>query len=225
MEDNTLVALGWHTWHDGRGQEDGDYTCGLTLLDDDLQVLNSTLLSEHSFTDYNFPDRRTELLGMAVVLSDNQTSLFVAYSGSSHAFICEMRVPDLNVIRTRPLPDDWRGGQMLSFQWERENSSISSLLLIDSRGSVLVFDAETLVQIEDGALPQPYVASLQPDFEGDGDPELLTLSRDRLTYYSIAPLAAPPSSLIPYPSSIIPYLLLVDTCRVRRPPRNTQPWS
>lgn len=179
----------------------------MTLFDADLSIVNSIELAEHSFFPidgpWGPPDRRPELLGMTVVQTEDQTSQFVAYSDSSHAYICEMSVPDLDVIQTRSLPDDWQGGQMLSLQWERENSLTSSLLLIDSRGTVLVFDAETLFQIGDGALPQPYVASLQTDFDGDGDPELITLARDRLTCYSIAPLAAPHDRFVLQPSSLI----------------------
>ncbi|NQU04488.1 MAG: T9SS type A sorting domain-containing protein, partial [Calditrichaeota bacterium] len=203
VDDNTLVALGWHTWEDGHAQDYGDYTCGLTLLDANLQEVNSLTFAEYSFINDNHPDRRPELLGMAVVQSDDQPSIFVAYSDSSHAFICEMSVPDLDVIRTRALPDNWRGGQMLSLKWEGENLSISNLLLIDSQGSVLVFDPETLVQIEDGSLPEPYVASLQTDIDGDGNPELVTLTRDRLTCYSIAPLATPQDQSTQCPTSLI----------------------
>ncbi|MDP8237721.1 MAG: T9SS type A sorting domain-containing protein [Candidatus Hatepunaea meridiana] len=202
-EDNTIIATGWHTWQeDIRREFSGNYTCGVTLLNADLSIVNSLELAEYSFSDdmgsYT-PDRRPELLGMTVVQSDDQISLFVAYSDSSHAFISEMSVPDLDVIRTRALPDGWRGGQMLSFQWE----TLSNLLLIDSQGNVLVFDSETLFQIGDGALPQPYVASIQTDFEGDGDPELVTLSRDRLVCYSIAPLVAPYDRFVLHPSSLI----------------------
>jgi len=205
-DNRTRIALGWHRWYDERGGG-GEYNCNLTLFDADLSTVNSVTLAEHSFMPaqgpWSPPDRRPELLGMKVVVLGDGPSLFVANSDTSHAFLCEMSVSDLDVIQTRALPDDWRSGQMLSFQWEREDLSISILLLIDSQGSVLVFDAETLVQIGDGALPQPYVGSLQTDFDGDGDPELVTLARNRLVCYSIAPLTTPHDHFIPHPSSFI----------------------
>jgi hypothetical protein len=90
---------------------------------------------------------------------------------------------------------------MLCFKWEDVNAS--NLLLIDSRGNVLVFDSGTLTQIESGNLPGPYVASVKTDFEDDGNQELLTLTRGRLICYSISPLDAPPVGIVAQPATFI----------------------
>ncbi len=205
FDDRSKIALGWHRWYDQDDGNYGEYTSDVTLFDADLSAVNSVELAEHTFFaiqgPWSPPDRRPELLGMTTVQSDDQTSLYAAYSDTSHAFLCELSIPDLEVIQTRSLPNDWQRGQMLSFQWEGDDTDLTNLLLIDSGGNVLVFDAETLTQIENGALPRHYVRSIKTDFGTDGNYELLTLTRNRLICYGISPLATPPDNFIPHPSS------------------------
>ena len=203
-DNQTRVAQGWYRWYDENGREFGEYTCDVRLFDADLAILETLVLAEHEFPTqdrWRPPVRRPELLGMTVVQSEDQTSIFAAYSDTSNAFLCELSTPELEVLQTRSLPNNWQGGQMLCFKWEDVNAS--NLLLIDSRGNVLVFDSGTLTQIESGNLPGPYVASVKTDFEDDGNQELLTLTRGRLICYSISPLDAPPVGIVAQPATFI----------------------
>lgn len=109
----------------------------------------------------------------------------------------------MNEIQAIDLPDNWQGAQMLSFQWEFENSTATSLMLIKSRGRFRIFDADNLDQIYSSHLGNGYVSALQTDFEGDGDLELISLLRDRLTCYSVtSPLAVLKDRLDLIPTSL-----------------------
>lgn len=200
--DAKVLVHGWKTYFEYPGDYGGEYSCGLTLMEPDFSILNTDTLSEYKWlADWDAPpDRSLEILGMNIAQTDGENKLYLGYSDSSHAYLCEMTLPELETLQTKRLPDDWQRGQMLSYQWTEDDDALTNLLLIDEDGSVLIFDAETLTQIGDGQLPQPYIRSLAVDFEDDGEQELLVLSEDRLTCYRVAPLAAPHESATTAPS-------------------------
>jgi len=205
--ENSMVVFGWssrgwtHFW-DERGFV-GGVSCGVRLFDADLDRINSVVLTY--FSDdliYEYPSGYPEMLGMEIMQEGDEHSLLVAFSDSTSACIANVSLPDLEVRRRRMLPSDWQGGQMIRFQWTREEDVISTLMLIDSRGNALFLDAESLDEIEGACRYFGHIASRVIDNGGDDNPALLVLTRNHVKCLSFAPVGVLPDQFIPQPSSL-----------------------
>jgi len=142
---------------------------------------------------------------LSVVQFDDQPSIFVAFSDSSNSFLAEYSVPDLELIRTTSLNLGTGSGDMLSFQWELEEETISTLMLVDSRRRTLFYNAETLDRMYFGyntLMPVNYVRSVVTESENDETLNLVVLSRDWLICYSDNPVVVSEDNHFLNPTSL-----------------------